>query len=97
MVAGASTDILQAFSALVRAEIEDERVDLLRSALTFARIEDPHLDIEHYVQRMDELATRVAEKIDDPDDPVPYWLVSTRRPQQLAEALREAASSTLTG
>jgi regulator of sirC expression with transglutaminase-like and TPR domain len=70
MVAGASTDILQAFSALVRAEIEDERVDLLRSALTFARIEDPHLDIEHYVQRMDELATRVAEKIDDPDDPV---------------------------
>ena len=35
--------------------------------------------------------------LDDPEDPVPYWLVSTRHPQQLAEALREAASSTLTG
>ena len=38
---GASSDIIQAFAALVRSEIEDERVDLLRAALTFARIEDP--------------------------------------------------------
>jgi hypothetical protein len=34
--------------------------------------------------------------LNDPDDPVPYWLVSTRYPQQLAAAQREAASSTLT-
>lgn len=26
--------------------------------------------------------------VDDPDDPTPYWLVSTRRPEALAEALR---------
>lgn len=26
--------------------------------------------------------------LDDPDDPTPYWLVSTRRPEQLTEALR---------
>ncbi|HWG40509.1 MAG TPA: transglutaminase family protein, partial [Candidatus Acidoferrales bacterium] len=70
MVIGASSDIIQAFGALVRAEIDDERVDLLRSALTFARIEDPQLDIDHYVRRVDELAARVAEKIQDPDDPV---------------------------
>src|SRR5512140_2130619 len=70
MVAGASTDIIQAFAALVRSEIEDERVDLLRSALTFARIEDSQLDIETYVGRVDQLAARVAEKIEDPDDPV---------------------------
>ena len=69
MFTGASTDIIQAFAALVRSEIDDERVDLLRSALTFARIEDPQLDIEDYVRRVDELAARVAEKIEDPDDP----------------------------
>ena len=63
VVIGASSDIIQAFAALVRSEIEDERVDLLRSALTFARIEDPQLDIEDYVRRVDELAARVAEKI----------------------------------
>ena len=56
MITGASSDIIQAFAALVRLGIEDERVDLLRSALTFARIEDPQLDIEHYVRRVDELA-----------------------------------------
>ena len=69
MVTGASSDVIQAFAALVRSEIEDERVDLLRAALTFARIEDPHLDLEHYVRRGGELARRVAAKIDDPDDP----------------------------
>lgn len=26
--------------------------------------------------------------VDDPDDPVPYWLVSTRHPERLATALR---------
>lgn len=25
--------------------------------------------------------------LDDPDDPTPYWVVSTRHPQRLAEAL----------
>jgi regulator of sirC expression with transglutaminase-like and TPR domain len=70
VVIGASSEIIQAFAALVRSEIEDERIDLLRSALTFARIEDPQLDIEYYVRRVDELAARVAQKIEDPDDPV---------------------------
>jgi hypothetical protein len=42
------------------------------------------------------LKTAVEITLDDPDDPVPYWLVSTRHPQQLAAAQREAASSTLT-
>ncbi len=69
MITGASSDIIQAFAALVRSEIEDERVDLLRAALTFARVEDPGLDIEHYVRRVDELAARVPKKIQDPDDP----------------------------
>jgi hypothetical protein len=36
----------------------------------------------------------VRVEVDDPADPVPYWLVSTRRPQRLAttlEAARDAA------
>ncbi|HLK52677.1 MAG TPA: transglutaminase-like domain-containing protein [Candidatus Angelobacter sp.] len=70
MVIGASSDITQAFAALVRSEIEDERIDLLRAALTFARMEDSALDIEHYVRRVDALAKRVAAKIKDPDDPL---------------------------
>jgi len=70
VVIGASSDVIQAFAALVRSDIEDEHIDLLRAALTFARIEDPQLDIEHYVRRVDALARRVAAKIQDPDDPV---------------------------
>jgi regulator of sirC expression with transglutaminase-like and TPR domain len=69
VITGASSDIIQAFAALVRSEIEDERVDLLRAALTFARVEDPQLDIEHYVRRIVELSARVTKKIQDPDDP----------------------------
>jgi len=66
---GASADVIQAFAALVRTEIEDERVDLLRAALTFARIEDPQLDLEHYVKLVEDLARRVAARIHDLDDP----------------------------
>lgn len=69
MIIGTSSDIIQAFAALVRSEIDDERVDLLRAALTFARVEDPQLDIERYVRHVDQLGVRVAQKIQDPDDP----------------------------
>jgi regulator of sirC expression with transglutaminase-like and TPR domain len=65
----ASADLTQAFAALVRSDVEDENVDLLRAALTFARIEEPQLDIERYVLRVAELAARVAARIQDPDDP----------------------------
>jgi regulator of sirC expression with transglutaminase-like and TPR domain len=69
VIIGTSSDIIQAFAALVRSDIDDERVDLLRAALTFARVEDPQLDIERYVRHVDQLGVRVAEKVQDPDDP----------------------------
>jgi hypothetical protein len=50
-----------------------------------------HLVLRPYVK------TAVEITLNDQEDPVPYWLVSSRRPQQLATAQREAASSTLTG
>jgi hypothetical protein len=49
-----------------------------------------HLVLRPYVK------TAVEIILDDPDDPVPYWLVSTRHPRRLAAAMQEAASSTLT-
>jgi regulator of sirC expression with transglutaminase-like and TPR domain len=64
-----SSEVLQSFAALVQPEIEDDRIDLLRAALTFARIESPHLDIERYVHRVEELAQRAAAAIHDADDP----------------------------
>ena len=35
----------------------------------------------------------VRVQLDDPSDPTPYWLVSTRRPKQLAAALSTSAGS----
>src|SRR5690606_42134208 len=32
--------------------------------------------------------------VDDPDDPVPYWYVSTRHPERLAAALTAARNGT---
>jgi Protein of unknown function (DUF3093) len=49
-----------------------------------------HLVLRPYIR------TAVEITLEDPVDPVPYWLVSTRRPQRLAAALQDAASSTLT-
>jgi regulator of sirC expression with transglutaminase-like and TPR domain len=69
VISGASSDLIQAFAALVRSEIEDERVDLLRAALTFARIEDPQLDVEQYVRQVEELSHRVAARVQDLDEP----------------------------
>ena len=36
--------------------------------------------------------TAVEITLDDPDDPVPYWLVSTRRPRALAAAITEGGA-----
>ena len=49
-----------------------------------------HMVLRPYVK------TAVEITLEDPADPVPYWLVSTRHPGRLAAALQDAASSTLT-
>ena len=61
----ANSDVLQAFAALVHNGIEDERIDLLRAALTFARVEYPQLDPTPYVRQIEELARRVQTSIAD--------------------------------
>lgn len=41
--------------------------------------------------------TAVELTLDDPADPVPYWLVSTRRPDRLAEAIAAVLPGPTTG
>jgi hypothetical protein len=50
-----------------------------------------HLVLRPYV------STAVEIELDDPADPVPYWLVSSRRPEAFAAAVRQAAAARLTG
>lgn len=64
-----SATLAQALAALVGQEIADERIDLLRAALTIARTEYPDLDFEGYGARIEELARRVKRLAPDLGDP----------------------------
>ncbi len=64
-----SAALAQALAALVGQEIADERIDLLRAALTIARTEYPDLDFEGYGARIEELARRVKRLAPDLGDP----------------------------
>jgi len=48
------------------------------------------LDARAYLCMRGWIATGVRVQIDDPQDPTPYWLVSSRHPQQLVAALDAA-------
>ncbi|WP_083962321.1 DUF3093 domain-containing protein [Hoyosella altamirensis] len=48
------------------------------------------LDPAAYVQHRNWVRPMVLVVLDDPDDPTPYWLVSTRRPERLIEAIDSA-------
>jgi regulator of sirC expression with transglutaminase-like and TPR domain len=59
----ASAELLDAFTALVNSDVEDEDIDLTRAALLIARTEYPDLDTESYAARLDQLAGRVSALI----------------------------------
>jgi regulator of sirC expression with transglutaminase-like and TPR domain len=56
----ASAELVDAFSALVSSDIEDEDIDLTRASLLIARTEYPALDIESNAARIDELARQAS-------------------------------------
>jgi len=58
----------EAFEALVGPRVDDEQIDLVRAALTLARTEYPHLDIDAYVERVDELAAMAKARIPEVGD-----------------------------
>lgn len=48
----------------------------------------PNLDPAAFVLHRPWVATSVRVWLQDEDDPTPYWIVSTRRPQELVRVLR---------
>ena len=50
----------------------------------------PHLDARAYVVLRSSVPTAVKVALVDPADPTPYWLISSRRPEELAAAIDAA-------
>ncbi|ANH40504.1 hypothetical protein I601_4109 [Nocardioides dokdonensis FR1436] len=57
-------------------------------------IAGPEANARAYLLLRPYIRTGVRIAIEDPNDPTPYWLVSSRRPTLLAAALNAAASDT---
>jgi hypothetical protein len=57
------------------------------------RARGPGLDARAYLCLRGWLGQGVRVQLVDPADPTPYWLVSSRRPEQLAAALSRTAAS----
>jgi hypothetical protein len=97
--------------AAVRIEVDDSwlrvgRAQIELRYLSAAVALDPErtrlrsgveADARAYLVLRPYVATAVEITLDDADDPVPYWLVSTRRPRALSAALTDALSSRVTG
>lgn len=62
-------------------------VDVLSGAAK-RRALGPDLDPAAFVLHRGWVRWAVRLQLTDPDDPTPYWVVSTRRPERLAELLR---------
>ncbi len=61
--------LAQAFAALVGQEVEDERIDLVRAALTIAQAEYTNIEIDAYRGQIEDLARRVKRLVPDLGDP----------------------------
>lgn len=58
-------------------------------AVTLRRVVGREGDPEAFVSIRPWIGPGLQLLIDDVEDPTPYWVISTRRPQQLIEALRQ--------
>lgn len=52
------------------------------------RVLGPHLDPAAFVMHRGWIGSVVRLRQTDPEDPTPYWVISTRHPDRLVEALR---------
>ena len=102
--------VLIANSAVLQVTSEAFYAGRARLPITFAGAATAYREPEATTQRGAQLDTRawplirgwvspvVRVTVTDQDDPTPYWLVSTRHPEKLVEALdaaRQRASETL--
>ncbi len=65
------------------------------TAAEASRRSGPGADARAYLVLRPFIATAVEVTLDDPADPAPYWLVSSRRPQRLAAAVQQAVAGGL--
>jgi hypothetical protein len=63
------------------------RVDVVRGEAKRQAL-GPQLDPEAFVLHRPWVGPAVRLEVVDPDDPTPYWVISTRRPEDLIAALR---------
>ncbi len=92
-------------SASIRLTVEGSELHVGRAVLDLAyagearalpadqtrRRADLDADARAYLVLRPYVATAVEVTLADADDPAPYWLVSTRRPAELAAAIERAA------
>jgi DUF3093 family protein len=73
-----------------RAHIEGRHLGAVEAldAEQTRRTAGPEADVRAYLVLRPYLKRAVKVEITDPQDPTPYWLVSSRRPDDLASALR---------
>ncbi|WP_432987104.1 DUF3093 domain-containing protein [Dactylosporangium sp. CA-233914] len=57
----------------------------------------PYSDPEAFVVQRPWIGPAVRVEVRDEADPTPYWLISTRRPEALADAIRQAAQASMAG
>lgn len=62
------TGVTEAFAAFAGPHVDDDKIDLVRSALTIARTEYPDLNIETYARQVDELARLAESRINEVGD-----------------------------
>ncbi len=63
-------------------------------AATTAQVRGPDADVRAYLALRPYIATSVRLDICDGNDPTPYWLISSRHPQRLADAITAARRRT---
>src|SRR5246127_5399860 len=56
----APAELVEAFSVFVAPDVEDEKIDLIRSALVIARTEYPAIEIEEYAGQIERMSRRAA-------------------------------------
>lgn len=76
---------LHAGKAILPAEVIARGASIAASQRSAAM--GRQLDPAAYVLHRAWVKTMVLVVLDDPDDPTPYWLISTRHPEQVLEAL----------
>ena len=92
---GARVSVADGWFRAGRARIEGVhlgRVSALDPEET-RRVAGPEADARAYLLLRPYLKRAVRVEIADPDDPAPYWLVSSRRPEELARAVQALSDS----